>query len=80
MFEDTKGLISEAVNRRRSDNTMAKRKGTKGQTIHRKLKIQKHRNNYKCTCMLTEVFENQCQWELIWPFVMKVGMSHLQYH
>jgi hypothetical protein len=30
MFEDTKGLISEDVNRRRSDNTMAKRKGTKG--------------------------------------------------
>jgi len=30
-FEDTKGY-SESVNRRRTDNTMAKRKSTKGQT------------------------------------------------
>ena len=38
---------SEAVNRRRTDNTMTKTKGTKGQTtmyeiLHRKLKIEKH--------------------------------------
>ena len=30
-FEDTKGVIRNR-NRRRTDNTMAKRKGTKGQT------------------------------------------------
>ena len=44
-FEDTKGRQSESVNRRRTDNTMAKRKSTKGQTtiyknIHIKLKIE----------------------------------------
>jgi hypothetical protein len=31
-FEDTKGII-ESVNRKRTDNTMAKRKRTKGHTI-----------------------------------------------
>jgi len=33
---------SESVNRRRTDNTMAKRKSTKGQTkhTHKKLKIE----------------------------------------
>jgi hypothetical protein len=31
-FEDTKGRLSESVYRRRTDNTMAKRKSTKGQT------------------------------------------------
>jgi hypothetical protein len=41
-----KGL-SESVNRRRTDNAMAKRKRTKGQTtiykrLHRKLKIEQH--------------------------------------
>jgi hypothetical protein len=30
-FEDTKGRQSESVYRRRTDNTMAKRKSTKGQ-------------------------------------------------
>jgi hypothetical protein len=30
-LEDTKG-VSESVNQRRTDNTMAKRKSTKGQT------------------------------------------------
>jgi hypothetical protein len=30
-FEDIKG-VSESVNQRRTDNTMAKRKSTKGQT------------------------------------------------
>jgi len=30
-FEDTKGII-RIVHRRRTDNTMAKRKSTKGQT------------------------------------------------
>jgi len=43
-FEDTKGQ-SESVNRRRTDNTMTKRKRTKGQTmiyktLHIKLKIE----------------------------------------
>jgi len=38
---------SEAVNRRRADNAIAKRKRTKGKTtihkiIHRKLKIEQH--------------------------------------
>jgi hypothetical protein len=47
MFEDKPKGKSEAVNRRRTDNTMAKTKGTKGQTtmyeiLHRKLKIEKH--------------------------------------
>jgi hypothetical protein len=32
MFEDTKGRQSESVYQRRTDNTMAKRKNTKGQT------------------------------------------------
>ena len=57
-LEDTKGAIrsrkskipkgqSEAVTRRRRDNTMTKRKKTKGQTtiyktLHRKLKIEQH--------------------------------------
>ena len=31
-FEDTKGRQSESVYRRRTDNTMGKRKSTKGQT------------------------------------------------
>ena len=31
-IEDTKGVISESVYQRRTDNTMAKRKCTKGQT------------------------------------------------
>ena len=44
VFEDTKG-VSESVNRRRTDNTMAKRKKIKGtnndqQNIHIKLKIE----------------------------------------
>jgi len=43
-FEDAKGA-SESINRRRADNTMAKRKRTKGQTtickiLHIKLKIE----------------------------------------
>jgi hypothetical protein len=35
-FEDTKGVIRirESVNRRRTGNTMAKRKSTKGQASH----------------------------------------------
>jgi len=38
---------SESINRRRTDNTMAKRKGTKGKTtiykpIHKTLKIEHH--------------------------------------
>jgi hypothetical protein len=41
--------VSKAINRRRTNNTMAKRKKTKGQTmmyktIHRKLKIEPHLN------------------------------------
>jgi hypothetical protein len=32
MFEDTKGRQSESVYQRRTDNAMAKRKNTKGQT------------------------------------------------
>jgi hypothetical protein len=44
-FEDTKGIII-SVNRR-TDDTMAKRKRTKGQTtiyktLHRNLKIKQH--------------------------------------
>jgi hypothetical protein len=31
-FEDTKEVISNSVNQRRADNTMIKRKRTKGQT------------------------------------------------
>jgi hypothetical protein len=43
-YEDISGVISEAVNRRTTDNTMTKRKRTKGQstilkTIHIKLKM-----------------------------------------
>jgi hypothetical protein len=39
--------ISKSGNRKRTDNTMAKRKSTKGQTmiykiLHRKLKIELH--------------------------------------
>ena len=37
-FEDTKGRQSESVYRRRTDNTMAKRKSTKGQTTINKAK------------------------------------------
>ena len=42
-FEDTNGLL-EDLNRRKTDDTVAKRKRTKGQTViyktlHRKLKI-----------------------------------------
>ena len=45
-FEDTKRAI-RSVNRRRTDNTMAKRKRTKGQitiykVLHRKQKIEQH--------------------------------------
>jgi hypothetical protein len=43
-YEDISGIISEAINRRTTDNTMTKRKRTKGQstilkTIHIKLKM-----------------------------------------
>jgi hypothetical protein len=43
-FEDT---VKESVNRRRTDNTMAKRERTKEQTtinktLHRKLEIDQH--------------------------------------
>ena len=43
---------SESVNRRRIDNTMAKRKRTKGQitiykTLHKKPKIEKHEPHLK---------------------------------
>jgi hypothetical protein len=45
-FEEPKGY-SKAINPRNTDNTMAKRKGTKGQTmiyktLHRKLRIERH--------------------------------------
>jgi len=48
-FEDT---TSEAVNRRRTDLTMAERKSTNGQstsrkTLHNKLKIEQHDPNNK---------------------------------
>ena len=43
---------SEAVNRKRADNTMVKRKSTKGQTtiyktLCRKLKIEQHEHHSK---------------------------------
>jgi hypothetical protein len=40
-FEDTKGRQSESVYRRRTDNTMTKRKRTKGQTTIYKTYIKK---------------------------------------
>jgi hypothetical protein len=50
-FEDTKGVI-RTINWRRTDNTMSKRKRTKGhttiyKTLHRKLKTQQHEPFYK---------------------------------
>jgi len=45
-IDDSKGIIKTA-SRRRTDNALAKRKGTKGQTtifkpLHRKIKIEQH--------------------------------------
>ena len=51
MFEDTKGRQSESVYQRRTDNTMAKRKNTKGQTT-----IYKH--TYKTKDLVTRTPPN----------------------
>jgi len=47
-LKDTKGVISEAVNQRRTNNTMGNIKWIKGQTMiyktyYRKLKIEQHK-------------------------------------
>ena len=59
-FKDTK----EAVRRRRADNSMVKRKRTKGQTmicktLHRKLKIEEHEPNYKQTMIYKTLHRKQ---------------------
>jgi len=52
MLEATKRMTSAVNQRRTEDNTMAKRKRTKGQTLiyeilHRKLRIEQHLPHYK---------------------------------
>ena len=46
-FEGTNGVIRIRINRRRTDNTMTKRKRTNNdlQSIHIKLKIEQHELN-----------------------------------
>ena len=58
-LEDTKGY-SEDVNRRRTDNTMTKRKRRKGQTMiykttHRKPKAEQHERHQKSERVSTHV-------------------------
>ena len=57
MFEDTTGVIRSRKWKKEKNNTMVKRKRTKGQTtiyktLHRKLKVEQHdvtTANTKCT-------------------------------
>ena len=72
MFEDTKRVIPEAVNRRRTYNQIDKRQEDKQmtyKTLHRKLKIEQH----VPWCRLLVEIKNK-----VYQFMAGMSIKHTQ--